>query len=89
MEKLSSLTPEGAPAGKGENVFNPSVESAKEATISSLTPQPPERSEGGLWRSGSAQDVKGEESMGTENFFMFVPFLVSVWGVCERRLSCA
>lgn len=47
MEKLSSLTPEGAPAERGKKGFNPYLESEKDTSTLSFLPRPTESPEVG------------------------------------------
>lgn len=76
MEKLSSLTPEGAPVGKGENVFNPFVESATEATRPSFIPQPPDRSEVRTLEV-RCRGRRGRKNLGGREF-LYIPAFPSV-----------
>lgn len=76
MEKLSSLTPEGAPARKGKNVFNPFVESEKEAATPSFHPSPSERSEARTLQVRFIVGWRGGEIHGDCAFFCIRAFSI-------------
>lgn len=68
MEKLSSLTPEGAPAERGKKGFNPYLESEKDTStlLSFLDHQKVLRWE--LCSQDAFEDVREEETHGSCNF---------------------